>query len=516
MNLPQVARMMARFVGFFTVAQVPPLLVSLAEAATPFHSTRGFVVGLLVSGLASALLYAAGRRASGLSFRKEALAVAGLCWALTSLLGAVPFLASNLLPGFFDAVFEATSGLTTCGATVLGGGGNCAPEQAPASLLLWRAEMQWIGGLGIVLVFVALLPAMGVTGKNLLTSESVSISSESYQPRAIEKARVIGGLYLALTALCVLALVTIGGFGWFDAICHGFTTLATGGYSTRSSIAAFDSLPAELVLAVFMFLGGASFTLLAVNWRTEAHGLRTLLRSGEFRLYSLITGAVICAITWSLVQAGAPLGQALRHAVFNGISVLTSTGYATADFQAWPSLAMLVLFFAMFVGGCSGSTSGGLKQVRLLVSLKLCAYTLRHFVRPKIVERIKLNNEVLPAAVISSILAIVLLWCVSAVLGAIALMVLQPMNFTAGLSIAASMLGSTGPALTLVEPASAAAVLVEGGTAVTLAGTINVGPFGSYGDLNAPAKLLLSFLMLLGRLELLTVLALFMPSFWRR
>lgn len=516
MNLPQVARMMARFVGFFTLAQLPPLLVSLAETETTFRATQGFLASLLVSGVVGGLLHAAGRRASGLHFRKEALAVAGLCWALASLLGAVPFFASNLLPGLVDAVFEATSGLTTCGATVLGGGGHCAPEQAPASMLLWRAQMQWIGGLGIVLVFVALLPAMGVTGKNLLTSESVGVSSASYQPRAIEKARVIGGLYLALTGLCILALVSIGGFGWFDAICHGFSTLATGGYSTRSSVAAFDSLPAELVLTVFMFLGGASFTLLAVHWRTETHGLHTLVRSGEFRLYSLVTAAVVLAITWSLVQVGTPFGAALRMAAFNGISVLTSTGFATADFQAWPALATLVLFFSMFVGGCSGSTSGGLKQVRLLVTLKLCAYTIRHFVRPKIVERIKLDNEVLPAAVISSILAIVLLWCISVVLGAIALMVLQPMNFTAGLSIAASMLGSTGPALTLVEPVSATAVLAEGGTAATLAGAINVGPFGSFGDLNAPAKLLLSFLMLLGRLELLTVLALFMPSFWRR
>lgn len=516
MNLPQVARMMARFVGFFTLAQVPPLLLSLAEASTGYNATRGFAVSLLVSGLVSGLLHAAGRRASGLTFRKEALAVAGLCWALTSLLGAVPFLASGLLPGFADAVFEATSGLTTCGATVLGGGGHCAPEQAPASMLLWRAQMQWIGGLGIVLVFVALLPAMGVTGKNLLTSESVSISSESYQPRAIERARLIGGMYLGLTALCVLALVTIGNYGWFDAICHAFSTLSTGGYSTRSSVAALDSLGGELVLIVFMFLGGASFGLLAAHWRTRAFGLGTLLRSGEFRLYSVMTLAVILAITWSLLQAGVPLGRALREAAFNGISVLTSTGFATADFQAWPALATLVLFFSMFVGGCSGSTSGGLKQVRLLVTLKLCAYTLRHFVRPKIVERIKLDNEVLPAAVISSILAIVLLWCVSVVLGAIALMVLQPMNFTAGLSIAASMLGSTGPALTMVDPVSAAAVLAEGGAAATLAGAINVGPLGSFGDLNALTKLLLSFLMLLGRLELLTVLALFMPSFWRR
>jgi trk system potassium uptake protein TrkH len=357
---------------------------------------------------------------------------------------------------------------------------------------------------------------MGVTGKNLLTSESVGVGSESYQPRAIEKARLIAAIYVGLTATCALLLVATGDFGWFEAVCQSFTTLATGGYATRGSIADFHSLGGEIVLTVFMFLAGTSFAAIATNWRAGWRGPLQLARTGEFRIYALTTGLLIALLTWSLVRAGLPFGSALRQAAFNGVSVLTSTGFATADFQVWPGLALLLLFGAMFLGGCSGSTAGGIKQVRLLVILKLLAYTIRHFVRPKSVERIKLDNEVLPAAVISSILAIVLLWFLTVACGALLLACDERLNFMAALTMSASMVGNTGPALTLVEPSSAMTVLHAGGLAETLAGTPNIGPFGGYGDLRDWAKVVASLQMVLGRLELLTVFALLTPSFWRR
>lgn len=515
MNLPQVGRLMAGFVGFFTLAQLPPLLLSLAEDAAGYHTTAGFVASIAVGGGTAALLYVAGRSATGQAFRKEAIAVVALAWVVASLLGALPFRWSGLLPSAIDALFETASGLTTCGATVLGTGGNVAVEATPRSLLLWRAETQWLGGLGIVLVFVSLLPAMGVTGKNLLATESVGVASESYQPRAVVKARTIAAIYAALTVACLLALRATGDFGWFDALCHAFTTLSTGGFSTRGSIRAFNSLPGELVLTVCMFLGGCSFSMLALHWRSGWRCLSALARSGEFRVYAMVTLLVVGAAGISLQQAGLPTGTAVREALFNGISVLTSTGYATANFQAWPALAVLAMFAAMFVGGCSGSTAGGFKQVRLLVILKLLAYTVRHFISPKSVERLKLDEEVLPAATISSILAVVLLWFVAALVGAAIVACDARLNFLAALSCSVSMLGSTGPALTLVDPAATSAALA-GEVAATLAGTPDVGPFGGYGDLQAWTKLVLTFEMILGRLELLTLLALFTPSFWRR
>jgi trk system potassium uptake protein TrkH len=517
MNLPQVARLMAGFAGFFTLAQVPAFACALLETRNDRYATvAGFGSSLLVGALVSALLWSAGRRDRGQVFRKEAIAVAGLSWFLASLLGAIPFQWSGLLPNAFDAVFETVSGLTTTGASVLGSGPNPQVPDAPPSLLLWRALLQWIGGIGIVLVFVALLPAMGITGKNLLSSESVGVGTESYQPRAIEKARLIAAIYTGLTAACAVLLVLLGEFGWFDAVCHAFTALSTGGYSTRGSVAAFESLGGEIVLTVFMFLGGCSFAVIATNWREGLPCLRTLTRSGEFRLYAITTTLLIGFCTIALVRGGLPAGTALRQASFNSISVLTSTGYATANFQIWPATATLLLFGAMFLGGCSGSTAGGVKQVRLLVILKLLAYTIRHFVRPKSVERIKLDDEVLPASVISSILAIVMLWCLTVAIGAVVLSFDPQLNFLAALTASASMVGNCGPALSMVDPTQAQQALLQGGTAAALGGLADIGPFGGFGGVSDGAKLVMSLQMLFGRLELLTALVLFSPSFWRR
>ncbi len=517
MNLPPVARMMAGFTAFFTAAQSPPLLLACYEVQTSqVSSIAGFTASMVFGALVAGVLYLGGRHATGQIFRKEAIAIAGLSWFLASLLGAVPFVWSGLLPNPIDAVFETASGLTTTGATTFGSGPNPNVVDAPASLLLWRAMTHWLGGLGIVLIFVSLLPAMGVTGKNLLASESVTVSTDSYQPRAVAKARTIVAIYLALTLLCTGLLMLCGGYGLLDAVCHTFATVATGGFSTRASVAAFDSLGGELVLMVFMFVSGCSFAVLAVQWRQGWRCLPALARTGEFRIYCLVTAALIAAITLSLVRAGLPFGTALRQASFNGISVLTSTGFATADFQAWPTLATLVLFCAMFVGGCSGSTAGGIKQVRLLVVLKLIAYTVRHFVRPKSVERIKLDNEVLPAAMISSVLAIVVLWCVSVVLGALVASLDERLNFVAALTASASMVGNCGPAMTLVDPTTASDAILLGTTATPLAGTLQIGPMGGFGALQDWTKVVFIFEMILGRLELLTLLALFTPSFWRR
>lgn len=517
MNLPQVSRLMAGIATFFTLAQLPPLLMALREEpAGAVDSRAGFLASMVLGTLVTTLLFVGGRRAKGQIYRKEAIAIAGLSWFLASMLGAIPFQWSGLLRDPIDAVFETASGLTTCGATVLGSGPNRPIVDTPASLLLWRAMTQWIGGIGIVLVFVSLLPAMGVTAKNLLASESVGVGTDSYQPRAVAKARTIASIYVVLTLACTLLLIVIGGYSVFDALCHAFTAMATGGYSTRASVADFHSLGGEIVLIVFMFLAGCSFALMAANWRAGWRALPRFARSGEFRVYTIVTVSVIAAIALSLMRAGQPIGTALRQATFNGVSVLTSTGYATADFQAWPAMATVVLFCAMFVGGCSGSTAGGIKQVRLLVVMKLLAYSIRHFVRPKSVERIKLDNEVLPAATISSVLAIVLLWFVSVVFGGILATFDERMNFVSALSASASMMGSCGPALTLVEPAGMGAAILEGATATTLANTPNVGPMGGYGDLRGWTKLVFTFQMVLGRLELLTLLALFTPSFWRR
>lgn len=516
MNLARVSKVLAGFVAFFTLVQLVPFVMSLAE--TPVArgaATAGFLGSLAIGAVVAVLLWMGGRRAEGEMYRKESLCVAGVAWLLASLLGAIPFQWSGLLPDAADAVFETVSGLTTCGGTVLGTGGNPTPEATVHSLLLWRAMLQWIGGIGIVLIFVALLPSMGGAGRNLLMAESVGVGQEGHQPRVLSQARGVGGVYVGLTAACVASLMLIGGMGWFDAVCHAFTTLATGGYSTRSSIAAFDSLGAEVVLTVFMFLGGCSFTVMAVSVRDGWPGLVGMAKTSEFRMYSLFTALTVGVVTIDLMRAGLTFGSALRQSSFNVVSMLSCCGYATSDFHAWPPLSLIVIFTCTMVGGCSGSAAGGMKQVRLLVCIKLLAYTVRRFVRPKSVERLRLDGDVLQASTVSSVLAMVLLWLLTILLGSMVIAWDQRLSFIGALSASASMLGNCGPAMALVHPDALVAGIPAIGQGVAVVGP-NIGPLAGFGELHGWTKVVMSFEMVLGRLELLPLLVLCMPSFWRR
>lgn len=516
MNFARVCRVLAAFVVFYTVAQLAPLTLAFFEPEVPGISPiAGLAWGLAIGLVVAALLWFSGRGAAHSFYRRETICVAGVAWFLASLLGAIPYLWSGLLPDSADALFESVSGLTTCGGTVLGCAGNPPPEGTPDSLLLWRALQQWLGGIGIVLIFVALLPSMGAASKQLLTAESVGVSNDAYQPRIRAQARGVAIVYVTLTVLCIVCLMTIGSMGLFDAICHAFTTLATGGYSTRSTVGSFHDLGVEVVLTVFMFLGGMSFVAMAVAARDGWRGFRDLLRGSELRIYALFTALAIAIVTEELVRAGLGFGEALRQASFNVVSMLSCCGYATADFQAWPALCLIVIWTCTMVGGCTGSAAGGLKQVRLLVCLKLLAYSLRQFVRPKSVERLRLDGEVLPAATVSSILSMVLLWLLTVLLGGMVLALDQRLSFIGALSASASMLGNCGPAMTTVVPEALHQIPPAIAVGVEVVGP-NIGPLAGYGDLSTYAKLAMCFEMVLGRLELLTLLALFSPSFWRR
>lgn len=514
-NFAAVSRVLAGFVAFFTLAQLAPFALALWEPANERGSaTAGFAGSLSLGTVAVALLWIGGRGAVGGFYRRETLCVAGFAWVLASVLGAVPFQWSGLLPDACDALFESVSGLTTCGGTVLGSAGNPTPEQTPGSLLLWRALLQWLGGIGIVLIFVALLPA-GAANKHLMTAEAVGVANDGYQPRVLHQARWIVAVYVLLTAVCAGALMLVGGMGWLDATCHACTCLATGGYSTKTSVAVFQDLGAELVLTLFMFVGGCSFTLLAGVLREGWSGVRGLVRGGEFRLYTAVTVLAVLATALDLVRAGKELGAALREASFNVVSMLSCCGFATADFQAWPPLSLLVIFACTMMGGCSGSAAGGMKMVRVLVCLRLFAFTLRTYVQPKRVDRLRLDDEVLPAAVVSSIVAMVLMWLATILVGAFVIAWEQKLSFVGALTASASMLGNCGPAMAMVDPAAVAAGLPELGQGVATVGP-NIGPFGGFGDLAGWTKLWMSFEMVLGRLELLPLLALLSPGFWRR
>lgn len=516
MNFPRIARVLAGFVIFFTVAQIVPLVIAITEQApTGMSAVAGFVGSMVLGAVVTAALLFAGRRATGAFHRRDTLCVAGIAWFLASLLGAIPLQWSGLLVDPVDAVFESVSGLTTCGATVLGTAGNPTPEATAASLLLWRAMLQWLGGIGIVLIFVALLPSMGSTSRHLLMAESVGVSQDGSQPRVLTQARGVAGVYVGLTLACITALMSIGGMGLLDAVCHAFSALATGGFSTRSTVANFDSLGVEVVLTVFMYLGGCSFTVMAASVREGWSGVPGMLRTSEFRIYTLFTVLAVGGVTVDLMRAGVAFGPALRMSSFNVVSMLSCCGFATADFHAWPPLSLLVILTCTMVGGCSGSAAGGMKQVRLLVCLKLLAYTVRRFVRPNSVERLRLDGEVMQAATISQVLAMVLFWLLAILVGAMVIACDQRLGLLGALSASASMLGNCGPAMASVDPAALAAGIPALGQSVAVVGP-NIGPLAGFGDLGSWTKVAMSFEMVLGRLELLPLLVLFLPGFWRR
>ncbi|HEU4419534.1 MAG TPA: potassium transporter TrkG, partial [Planctomycetota bacterium] len=333
MNLGRVSQVLAGFVAFFTLAQLVPLVLAMYEEPGASGSApAGFIASIVLGCVVVLLLWTAGRGAPRDFYRKETICVAGVAWFLASMLGAVPFVWSGLLPDPTDALFESVSGLTTCGGTVLASADNPRPEDVARSLLLWRAMLQWLGGIGIVLIFVALLPSMGGAGRSLLLAESVGVGTEAYQPRVLGQSRGVVGVYVFLTAACVAMLMWVGGMSFFDAVCQSFSALATGGYSTRTSIALFDSLGAEVVLTVFMFLGGCSFAVMAASVRDGWNGIAGMLRTSEFRIYSLFTLLAIGAVGFDLVRGGLPFGAALRQSSFNVVSMLSCTGFATADF----------------------------------------------------------------------------------------------------------------------------------------------------------------------------------------
>ena len=514
MDLGKVARPLAGFILFFSLSMLLPLAVSFSEDSD-YATTQAFATGIVAALVVALLLWVGGRKSTSDLYRREGLTVVGLAWVFAGALAAIPFERSGAIPSGVDAFFESISGLTTTGATVLGTT-NTDIESLPPSVLLWRSMLQWMGGMGIILVFIVLLPAMGVTGSRLLSSEQVGVSDETRRPRMIERARALFFVYALLTTFGGIAYWMVG-LQPFDAVCHAFTTLASGGFSTNNfSIGGFQNAGVELVAIVFMFLAGCNFLLLAYVLR---HGGKTTgaLHSSEFKLYLGLTLVIILGMTLSLWTWGQPVTEeelgvtkdyssfftCVRYASFQTVSILTSTGYATANYVEWPKPALYLLVLCMFIGGCTGSTAGGFKVLRILVCAKLVGNALRHFVRPRTVETFRVGGEAIPDRVVIGILALLLLWLATVAAGTLVLSLDPDLDIVSAFTASLAMMGCIGPAF--------------GDAVHTAAGSgIDVGPYGGYGELQTGAKLFMSLQMILGRLEILAPFALLTPGFWRR
>jgi trk system potassium uptake protein TrkH len=440
-----------------------------------------FALSAAITVLTGVLLFRRFRSRAETTLR-EAFALVTSTWVAFALFGSLPYLFSGSLVNPIDAYFESMSGFATVGATVL-------PDiQANApSLLFWRALSQWIGGMGIIVLSVAILPLLGVGGMQLFEAEAAGPTADRLTPRIQDTARLLWGVYLLLTVAGV-ALLWLGEMGFFDAVCHTLAAVATGGFSTRNaSMAAFGTY-SQVVTIVLMVLGGASF---ALHYHALCGRVHSYWRSDEFRFYLAMmlsmTGVVF--LCNGAVYDSALLN--LRDSAFTVSSVVTTTGFATADYEHWPHLSQAVLFAAMFVGSCAGSTAGGLKVVRLVLLLKHALLQLVRLIHPRQVTVLKLDRRPVPADIMQDVLGFTVLF-LGVFLVATLLLTAAGLDLVTASSGAIACLGTIGPGLG------------------------DVGPFDNYAGLPAFAKVVLSLTMLLGRLEVSTVLVLFFVSFWRK
>ena len=414
---------------------------------------------------------------------RTALGVVTLGWAAAGVAGALPFWFAGVFPHWTDALFESISGFTTTGATVMT---NLAAQ--PRALLLWRSLLQWLGGMGIIVLFMSVFPRLGIGAGQLFRAEVPGPQPEKILPRVAESARVLWLIYLGLTVAAAL-LLRLTGLAWFDAVNHALTAVATGGYSTHDAgVAAFANPWAETVLLLCMFLGGTNFFL---QYRLFRFGdWRAAATDREFWVYSaLLLGAGLLIALDLRWETGAGWGSVLRTGLFQAVSIMTTTGYTVADYTRWPALSQAALFALMWVGGSSGSTSGGPKVVRWIVLVKHGFHELSRLLHPRAVQVLRIGDRNVPERVISAVSGFVVLYVIMWFASTV---VLAGMGLDAVTAAAAAIasLGNIGPGFGALGPAHTFAGLAPG------------------------AKLFLSFLMLVGRLEVLVVLVLFHPAFW--
>ena len=455
----------------------------IADAAAGHDEWKVFAGSAGATLFAGVTMILTNRLPAGRFNLRQAFLLTTASWLVLTAFAALPFVFADLGLSYTDAFFEAMSGLTTTGSTVMSG-----LDAAPQGILLWRALLQWLGGIGIIVTAVAILPMLQIGGMQLFRMES-SDRSEKVMPRVTQIASGITIVYLALTALCAAALWTAG-FSGFDAVAHAMTTIATGGFSTSDgSVGAFDNPEAEAVILLFMIVGGLPFVLYlqAVRGNFDA-----LFRDSQVRCFASILLVLVAAMSlWRYWTDDAPFGGVLRAVAFNVVSIITGTGYSSADYAGWGGFAMAVFFFIMFIGGCAGSTTCGIKVFRFQVLYATAEAQIRRLMQPHGVFVAHFNRRPIDVDVAGSVMSFFFLFAaaftvLALLLGAVGL------DFVTAVSSAATAICNVGPAL----------------------GDI-VGPTGNFSSLPDAAKWLLSAGMLLGRLELFTVLVLFAPSFWR-
>lgn len=482
-------RLIFRFFGVLLLVETVALL-SAALVALFYKENDGYYF-LITAGIAFTMGVAGvltGRGATPMIDRREGSLVVTFIWIVFSFFGLLPYWISGSIPSFTDAFFETISGFTTTGASILNN-----IEELSHSILYWRSLTHWIGGLGIIVMSLALLPVFGVSGAQLFAAESAGPTKDKIHPKINETAKRLFLIYFILTVSETI-LLRFGGMGWFDAVCHAFGTVATGGFSTKqASVGYWDSPYIHYVIGVFMLLSGVNFSLYYFGFKNK---FKRVLQDEELKYYLITLFAFSIIVMVSLLDFSTAfsferLEKAWRDAFFNVTAVMTTTGFATADYMYWQTFTWILLLVAMIMGASAGSTSGAIKMIRIVIVVKYCYYEFKKLLHPNAVVPVRYNGRFVSEDVITKILAFVMLYLITIAFGVFVLS-LSGMPFQESIGGLITCLGGVGPGL----------------------GT--VGPAGNFSAIPDFSKWFLSFMMLIGRLELFTVLVLFTPAFWRK
>lgn len=416
---------------------------------------------------------------------KESFVLVALCWVFISLIGALPLRISGAIPDFSDAFFETASGFSTTGATILS-----SIETLPKSMLFWRSMTQWIGGMGIIVLAVAIMPLLGVGGMQLMKAEVPGPSVDRISPRISETAKVLWGIYIGMTIVEVM-LLRFAGLTYFDSFCHAFTTIATGGLSPKNaSIGAYGSPLAEWIIIIFMILSGMNFT---IHYRLITGRGRNLFKNTELKAYLfIILGfSIIIAFNLRLNDICHSFHDSIRSALFQTSSIITTTGFGTADYTTWPKLSQFLLFLVMLTGACSGSTSGGIKLVRIITLFKLGINEMKYLIHPKAILPLFIDGKLVKKDMVYSITAFFFLY-ICMILITASVCAVSGEDIVTSLSAALSTVGNIGP------------------------GFSKIGPSHDYSFFADWVKWFLSAAMIIGRLEVYTVMVIFTKSFWTK
>jgi trk system potassium uptake protein TrkH len=483
MHYKIIVKILGLLLMLFSLSLLPPIMVSLIyqDGATLAFTTA--MIGLLIIGLA--LWLPVRHHRQELKIRDGFLVVV-MFWTVLGLVGALPFYIEHEVPlSLTDSIFESFSGLTTTGATVLTGLDNL-----PHAILWYRQQLQWMGGMGIIVLAVAILPMLGIGGMQLYRAEMPGpLKDNKIAPRISETAKALWLIYLGLTVACAIAYWWAG-MNWFDAIGHSFSTVAIGGFSTHdASIGYFDSIQIEAVAVFFMFLSGINFALHFTAFRNL--NSKTYLSDSEFKAYSaFLLGGIIITTAYLYLQNVYPsFEDALRYGVFQTVSIATTTGFANADFSAWPAFVPIMLIIMSFVGGSAGSTAGGIKMIRFVLLIKQGLREVQALMHPNAIRPVKLGGKPIPEKVMTAVWGFLSVYVFTFVVLMLTIMALGVDQITAFSAMAAAI-NNLGPGLGDVA--------------------------ANFSSMSDPVKWVLTFAMLLGRLEIFTLLVLFTAAFWRK